>query len=563
MRSEKPSGGKSNDDKFTHVESVQRLRRPWKARLTHAARVGMFAALMAVIHLHCRTDVVASRRSESSNDSILIADVGSNGLIIRTLPKCHDIIGFSGPTDVAIAIDQSNRIAEARILSSGDTVEHVEQIRQSKWLDCNLVGLDVNSISRFADVDAVSGATLTCGAIQESVVRTISGRRISRRFPGALQLDRVRTWYPDAVAIQVDDDNPMRITIVGENGPLATAMRTSPAADGIIGYQGPTEAVWFIDDDDVITGGVVRRSYDNEPYVGYVRDDAYFWKAIVGSKLSDVAQEQSLSNIEGVSGATMTSMAVVDGLRAAARQHVKTNLMKSSNRRLHAMNINWRDVLSLIVIGLGVSIAMSPVRGRRKLRIAYQAILIGYLGLLQGHLLSLAMFAGWARSGVPYTRAWVLLTLSVIAFTLPIFAGRNVYCSHLCPHGAVQMWLRPGKSRRLRLSPTVQRWAKTIPVLLLLLGVIVTIGGVPFSLVNIEPFDAYVFRLAGAATLTIAAVGLILSAFSPMAYCRYGCPTGGLLKYLRRHSQSDRWTGGDTIAMATTIVAAIWMISHR
>jgi NosR/NirI family nitrous oxide reductase transcriptional regulator len=49
------------------------------------------------------------------------------------------------------------------------------------------------------------------------------------------------------------------------------------------------------------------------------------------------------------------------------------------------------------------------------------------------------------------------------------------------------------------------------------------------SLVNIEPFDAYLFRVAGAITLSIAVVGLIASAFVPMAYCRFGCPTGAML----------------------------------
>ena len=55
----------------------------------------------------------------------------------------------------------------------------------------------------------------------------------------------------------------------------------------------------------------------------------------------------------------------------------------------------------------------------------------------------------------------------------------------------------------------------------------------PVSLVDIEPFDAWVFRVAGWATITVAIVGLVASLFVPMAYCRYGCPTGALLKFLQ------------------------------
>jgi len=69
------------------------------------------------------------------------------------------------------------------------------------------------------------------------------------------------------------------------------------------------------------------------------------------------------------------------------------------------------------------------------------------------------------------------------------------------------------------------------------------------SLVDIEPFDAWVIRVAGWATMTVAVLGLITSLFVPMAYCRYGCPTGALLKFLRYHSHSERWTARDWAAV--------------
>ena len=69
-----------------------------------------------------------------------------------------------------------------------------------------------------------------------------------------------------------------------------------------------------------------------------------------------------------------------------------------------------------------------------------------------------------------------------------------------------------------------------------------------FSLVDIEPFDAYVLGVAGWATITIAVGGLLGSLFVPMGYCRFGCPTGLLLKYLRFNASSDRWSWQDSVA---------------
>ena len=82
----------------------------------------------------------------------------------------------------------------------------------------------------------------------------------------------------------------------------------------------------------------------------------------------------------------------------------------------------------------------------------------------------------------------------------------------------------------------------------------------PVDLAGIEPFDAYAFRAAGAATLAVAGAGLAASLFVPMAYCRYGCPTGAALGYLRRHARSGRLTLRDLFAaaLAATAAAVAW-----
>jgi hypothetical protein len=91
--------------------------------------------------------------------------------------------------------------------------------------------------------------------------------------------------------------------------------------------------------------------------------------------------------------------------------------------------------------------------------------------------------------------------------------------------------------------------------------VVVAMKGWAFGLVNLEPFDAYVFQVAGAATLVIFFVGLIASLFVPMAYCRYGCPTGALLNALRFHGQSDRVTKRDAVALALLALALVLYVT--
>jgi len=147
------------------------------------------------------------------------------------------------------------------------------------------------------------------------------------------------------------------------------------------------------------------------------------------------------------------------------------------------------------------------------------------------------------------------------AFLLPLTTRRNIYCTHLCPHGAAQQLLKHRVPWRIKLPRWLSRTLLLIPALLLTWCVIVALTSLPFSLVDIEPFDAWVFRVAGWATITIAIVGLVASLFVPMAYCRFGCPTGALLNYLRFNSRSNRLTRRDWVAMGLVVLAlCLWGI---
>ena len=79
----------------------------------------------------------------------------------------------------------------------------------------------------------------------------------------------------------------------------------------------------------------VAKSYDNEPYVTYVRDDAYFRSLFNGLELGELSELDLFEHgVEGVSGATMTSMAVADGLVLAAAGPVRSNSKPQRRKQL-------------------------------------------------------------------------------------------------------------------------------------------------------------------------------------------------------------------------------------
>ena len=102
-----------------------------------------------------------------------------------------------------------------------------------------------------------------------------------------------------------------------------------------------------------------------------------------------------------------------------------------------------------------------------------------------------------------------------------------------------------------------------IPWLLVAFVILVAMLHLNVNLAGIEPFDAYVFRTAGIATIVIAIVGLVAARFVPMAYCKYGCPTGAVLDFLWAHGRPDKFTRRDVAALALLLLAVALRLSSQ
>src|SRR5690606_38909365 len=111
--------------------------------------------------------------------------------------------------------------------------------------------------------------------------------------------------------------------------------------------------------------------------------------------------------------------------------------------------------------------------------------------------LSQALIIGWTQNGIAWQAAPGLVLLTAAALIAPVFTGRQVYCTHLCPYGAAQDWLARRLPWRLSVKGRLDTALASLPVILLGVVVIVAMTHSPFSLVGIEPFDAFVFRIAG------------------------------------------------------------------
>ena len=191
------------------------------------------------------------------------------GYVILTSPMSDSIVGYSGPTTTLLAFDNTDRIRGIDIIRSGDTVEHVADVKADKRFMTELNGLTWKQASQRRDVDAVSGATLTSLAVREGIVHRLGNEKpTTGRFPEAINLNEARRFFPTAASLAPSDASEGRLTVMDDTGrALGSVFRTSPAADATIGYQGPTDTLVALSREDKVLGILIRNSYDNEPYV--------------------------------------------------------------------------------------------------------------------------------------------------------------------------------------------------------------------------------------------------------------------------------------------------------
>ncbi len=477
------------------------------------------------------------------------------GYFVQTSPQSDRIVGYSGPTNTLIALDGNGHVLGMEILSSGDTREHVADVQHDEQFMTSLVGSTWDEASaKTRDVDAVSGATLTSLAIAEGINHRLGGAQPSSRFPKRLALDQIKTFFPSAAKLQARPDQPSITDIVDVSGQrLGAAIRTSPAADAVMGYQGPTDTLIVLGPDDRVRDLAIRGSFDNEPYVGYVRDDEYWDEAFHGLSLAELAAiDPKQVEVEGVSGATMTSMAIAYGLPKAA---AAAGTIRRPPRR--KIVLAARDFGTVAVLVCALLICFARLRRLRTMRIVFLLTLVAYLGFVNGDMISQALLVGWAQSGVPWRLAPGLVLLTVAALAVPVVSKKQLYCHHVCPFGAAQQLALRRLPWHWHPPHWLARGLRAVPAALLVLVVATAMWHWPVNLAGIEPFDAFFFDIAGWATLAVAAVGLTASLLVPMAYCRFGCPTGSVLNYLRFSGGSDRVSWRDAVALVLLLLAIV------
>ena len=464
------------------------------------------------------------------------------GYVLRTSPESDAIVGYAGPNDVLVALNPAGRVTDVVLLRSRDTHDHVEEVRANDGFWHSFEGW-MPGAGRNLDIDAVSGSTLTSLAIAEAVEARLSGRVRSLRFPEPLQLEEVREIFTEAVSM--DPAGGELEVRDAERRLLGYALVTSPQGDGAVGYRGPTEAfIGLRPDRSGLAGIRVRASYDTPEYVERVsRGETFLEDLALHSFPSPDSSDSGTFAIEGVSGATQTSYGLAEAVRLRLAD---VPAIERPNR--------LRDLALAMIVLCALGMSFGRGRANRRLRLGWQVVLVAGLGLSLGELISLGRLAGWARHGVELERAPGVCFLVGVALLVPWGTGRQVYCQALCPHGALQEWVGRVRRFRVHVPRGLHRALVLVPGTLLAVAFLIALAVPAFDLARLEAFDTWVLGAGALASLVLAVLGLAACFATPMAYCRFACPTGALLSFVRARGTTEGFRRRDIVALAVLLL---------
>jgi len=368
-----------------------------------------------------------------------------------------------------------------------------------------------------------------------------------------IQLSEVREWLPNAAYLKVDNKNFGSLKVLDQNGkPLGTALRTSPYSNKVIGYTGPTDTL-IVFDNQGLKGLKIRHSFDTPTHVEDVSYDYLFMERWNGMNIQTIAKmDLKEAGVEGVSGATRTSMCI-------ARSLIHRLKKDSSNSTQHWRYTTTDFLLMLVLIGAILLYFTRQFKYKKVIRTLYRLAAFTYIGFVSGDILSWSLLKGWIEFDLPFQHLPGLTLLAVASLLIPATTGKPIYCGQICPHGLLQEYLSrfTPKAWHKPLSPSLIWSLKWIPPLLICVIILTSLFLTSLDVASLEAFDAYLLGAAALASIFIALFSLILSTFIPMGYCKYGCPTGALLSFARSHGSADKLGKRDFVAILICLMVFI------
>jgi len=364
----------------------------------------------------------------------------------------------------------------------------------------------------------------------------------------------VRFSAPEMEAVEKQEPMPHRVLLEGGRpvGIIALSMDFAPEVKG---YGGHVPLAVTMNFSGKITNVILLPGHDEAPAFYDKVKQSELLKELKGKNLSDAIETGK--DVDGVSGATHTSEAVVDATRLTARRaaeklfplygHDVSVQSPGAAGAASEATVPFRfNPWHLGIVVLSILAILARWRGAAWMRYALLAVSFFWLGVWQKAFFSVQQLTDvfvMRPFSWPTHAGWYIIMACALGTAL---ATGRVYCAYVCPFGAVQEFLAILFRNPLRISMKWDLRLRRVKYYVLLAALLVYAatrnGGVLLG----EPFgETFSLGFLGAGGGVAMRAGwivflLVAAALVRRFFCRFLCPAGAAMGFLAQHRLSDK-----------------------
>lgn len=323
---------------------------------------------------------------------------------------------------------------------------------------------------------------------------------------------------PAAITMVQRDSATWQIVSKQDKKDLGHIVHTAPYARDIIGFAGATPLYIYVSPEQQILQIAPGK---NEETPGFYRR-AY--EGIIPHWIGQDLEHGKDLEVDAVSGATYTSNALIHNVKNTL------DFCTAHHTTVHkAPGIGWlRTAAVCLVLVLGL-VAAKFNRRNRYIRPVMLTLNVLVLGFWCGQFLSLSLLRGWVTNGLDPLLSLPAVAILAVTILTSFFSHKHHYCTWVCPLGSLQSLSAMLPLPKIKVSAKVAKFMNRLRFYAFCILMAVLWLGLGGTVLDYEPFTAFMLDSALPAVSILAAMIVISSCFIPNLWCRALCPMGSLI----------------------------------
>lgn len=351
------------------------------------------------------------------------------------------------------------------------------------------------------------------------ILSSRSSKEVLTQRNNALKIRAKKLFQVDQIAIKLVDNYAIL--------PSKVYFESSPQHDHIMGYAGSIKIGLGLTNNNSILQLFVLESNETESYLKKIQRAGYY------QQFNYLAFDEGLKQIDGVSGATITSQAI-GKIAESMIEEISINQPNYASTENEPFVLEVHNSLIWILhIGLILTLFIYGYQSRLK-KSKKSMLILGFLSVLY-----IGFFLNNSFTYISFIEPFVGSALStftgIYAFAALIAAiwGNNIYCKYVCPFGHAQrLAIKIPFIKQYKL-PVANIWTertRNIITITLIAGILLGVR----QWKNYEVFPAFFGGTIVSIGFIIAFLIIIISTVYPMFWCRVACPTGCVLDTVKK-----------------------------